>query len=389
MADLSTALMGIGAAFQGQAPQFLQQQQQRQAQERAQMLQNEDLAEKRKATLFKDAAIMRANPEMAGSILTDRKAQLQRLIDMNIPVDTRHTDQMLALYQSGDMGAFTSHLDNVINAGISTGILPKPEKPEEYTLAKGARRFRGGEEIASNVPVEPGYTQLTAEEVKELGLDPNKQYQKSPEGQITAIGGGGQVFNIGGEQLAPGQKKVDELYAEDYVQWKRVVQSQAMTNLASIGTVLGQIERGEKLSGPPVGMTPEFLRAIINPEATEALETVQGVVQQNLREILGGQFAQQEAAQLLNRAYNPSLPPESNARKLRKLYNQMEVAAKQRQAMADYFEKNGTLRGYTGETPTLSDFYTATSDTPVGEVLRGYKYLGGDPASPSSWEEVK
>ena len=76
MADLSTALMGIGAAFKGQAPQFLQQQQQRQAQERAQMLQNEDLAEKRRMTLFKDAAMMRANPEMAGSILQDRLAQI-------------------------------------------------------------------------------------------------------------------------------------------------------------------------------------------------------------------------------------------------------------------------------------------------------------------------
>ena len=132
MADLSTALMGIGAAFQGQAPQFLQQQQQRQAQERAQMLQNEDLAEKRKATLFKDAMMIRSNPQMAESILTDRKAQLQRLIDMNIPVDTRHTDQMLALYQSGDMNAFNKLLDNMVQAGISTGVLAAPAAPTAY-----------------------------------------------------------------------------------------------------------------------------------------------------------------------------------------------------------------------------------------------------------------
>ena len=389
MADLSTALMGIGAAFQGQAPQFLQQQQQRQAQERAQLLQNEQLAEQRKTTMFKDAMMMKANPQMAGSILADRKAQLQRFQDMGVPIDTRHTDEMLALYQSGDMNAFNKYLDNVVQAGVSTGVLPKPEKPEEYTLAKDARRFRGSQEIASNVPVEPGYTQLTAQEVKDLGLDETKQYQKSPEGQITAIGGGGQTFNIGGEAMSPGQKRVDELFAEDYVQWKRVGQSQAMSNLASIGTVLGQIERGEKLSGPPVGITPEFLRAIINPEATEALETVQGVVQQNLREILGGQFAQQEATQLLNRAYNPSLPPEANARKLKKLYLQMEVAAKQRQEMAKYFEEKGTLTGYTGEQPVMSDFWAATSDTPIGGELNGYRYLGGDPRIQSSWEEIK
>ena len=132
MADLSTALMGIGAAFQGQAPQFLQQQQQRQAQERAQLLQNEQLAEQRKTTMFKDAMMMKANPQMAGSILADRKAQLQRFQDMGVPIDTRHTDEMLALYQSGDMNAFNKYLDNVVQAGVSTGVLAAPAAPKAY-----------------------------------------------------------------------------------------------------------------------------------------------------------------------------------------------------------------------------------------------------------------
>ena len=132
MADLSTALMGIGAAFQGQAPQFLQQQQQRQAQERAQLLQNEQLAEQRKTTMFKDAMMMKANPQMAGSILADRKAQLQRFQQMGVPIDTRHTDEMLALYQSGDMNAFNKYLDNVVQAGISTGVLAAPAAPTAY-----------------------------------------------------------------------------------------------------------------------------------------------------------------------------------------------------------------------------------------------------------------
>jgi len=129
MADLSTALQGIGAAFQGQAPQFLQQQQQRQAQERAQMLQNEDLAEKRRMTLFKDAAMMRANPEMAGSILQDRLAQIQRFNDMGVPVDPRHTQEMMQLYQSGDMNAFSGYLDNVIRSGQSIGAIAQPAAP--------------------------------------------------------------------------------------------------------------------------------------------------------------------------------------------------------------------------------------------------------------------
>ncbi len=130
--DLSTALMGIGAAFKGESPQFLQQYQQRQAQERAQMLQNEQLAEQRKTTMFKDAMMMKSNPEMAGSILADRKAQLQRFQQMGVPIDTRHTDEMLALYQSGDMNAFNNYLNNVVQAGVSTGVLAAPAAPTAY-----------------------------------------------------------------------------------------------------------------------------------------------------------------------------------------------------------------------------------------------------------------
>jgi hypothetical protein len=339
-------------------------------------------------TLFKDAAMMKANPEMAGSILQDRLAQIQRFNDMGVPVDPKHTQEMMQLYQSGDMNAFSGYLDNVLESGYVTGALDRPPKPEEYTLAKGARRFSGSREIASNVPVEPGYTQLTTQEVKDLGLDETKQYQKSPQGQITAIGGGGQTFNIGGEELSPGLKKLDEIYAQEYYDW-RSQRSTALSNMASIGQVLGKLERGEKLSGPAIGMQPDFIRAIMNPEATQAIETVQSVVQQNLRQVLGGQFAQQEAAQLLSRAFNPTLAPEYNAERLRKLYAQMEIAAEQKDAMSEYFEKNGSLSGYTGEQPNITDFYVAMSKYDIGDISNGYRYLGGDDQIQSSWEEVK
>ena len=154
MADLSTALQGIGAAFQGQAPQFLQQQQQRQQMERAQMLQNEDLAEKRRMTLFKDAAMMRANPEMAGSILQDRLAQIQRFNDMGVPVDPKHTQEMMQLYQSGDMDAFGGYLDNVIRSGQSIGAIAQPAAPTSYDPGQMLRMPDGSFKA---VPVPEGY----------------------------------------------------------------------------------------------------------------------------------------------------------------------------------------------------------------------------------------
>ena len=130
------------------------------------------------------------------------------------------------------------------------------------------------------------------------------------------------------------------------------------------------------------------LLGIVNPDAENAKEMVQEVVQRNLKTILGAQFAQKEGEQLISRAYNPTLSPELNARRLRKLYQQMEIARQQREAMAAYFNKNYTLRGYEGPQPNISDFYTALSAFGVGEIKNGYKYLGGDSQKESSWEKV-
>ena len=82
-------------------------------------------------------------------------------------------------------------------------------------------------------------------------------------------------------------------------------------------------------------------------------------MQRNLRTILGGQFTAQEGERLIARAFNPKLPPEENAKRVRRLFLQMSSAAEQKQAMADYFDQFGTLRGYKGKMPSVDDFYRA------------------------------
>jgi hypothetical protein len=37
----------------------------------------------------------------------------------------------------------------------------------------------------------------------------------------------------------------------------------------------------------------------------------------------------------------------------------MSTAAEQKQAMVDYFDQNGTLRGFSGKMPSVQDFYRA------------------------------
>ena len=79
---------------------------------------------------------------------------------------------------------------------------------------------------------------------------------------------------------------------------------------------------------------------LTDPDAENAKEQVQELVQRNLRLVLGPQFTEKEGGQLISRAYNPMLSPKINAARLRKLFMQMESASNQRQAMAEHYEQN-------------------------------------------------
>ena len=46
------------------------------------------------------------------------------------------------------------------------------------------------------------------------------------------------------------------------------------------------------------------------------------------------------------------------------MFMQLETAASQKQAMVDYADKYGTLRGYTGPQPSINDFYEAIQERP-------------------------
>jgi hypothetical protein len=166
----------------------------------------------------------------------------------------------------------------------------------------------------------------------------------------------------GGLNLTPAQEAIDKKFADTYFDWQTGGGADTVANLAQVGTVLQRLESGQPLTGPMIGIQPDFVLALTNPNAAGAKEQVQEVVQRNLRVVLGAQFTEKEGNQLISRAYNPTLPPEQNAARLRKLFQQMALSAEQRQAMVQYYEQNGTLRGYKGKQPKISDFYKALEE---------------------------
>jgi hypothetical protein len=166
--------------------------------------------------------------------------------------------------------------------------------------------------------------------------------------------------NLNTGELSPGWEAVDKAFADKYLEYKTQGISDTRNQAAQIATVLGKFESGEDLTGPMYGYTPDFLKVLTNPEAADAQARVESVIQRSLRETLGAQFTEKEGERLISRAYDPKQPPEANAARLRALFKQIESAADAKAAQVQYFEENGTLRGYKGpEMPGLNDFYSA------------------------------
>lgn len=275
----------------------------------------------------------------------------------SIPMSAGMAGEVTTQTQMPDRSAIVSALlanQNVPLDMIGTAMDLMPEPEETYRQVPGSELGLTGEEAAA-------------------------LYNVGPDNKVTRIGGGGTSVTVnnvpepglGGnysQPVTPGQEALDKEYAKTYVEWTQGGDADAVSQISKIGEVANRLENiettGENLTGPGVGATPDAVNSIFNPAAINARETVEEVVQRNLRALLGAQFTAKEGEQLIARAFNPRLPEAENAARLRRLEAAMKAAAESKRAQAEYFETHGTLTGYQGKKWTLSDFEAAI-DSPA------------------------
>jgi len=155
------------------------------------------------------------------------------------------------------------------------------------------------------------------------------------------------------------QKAVDTAFGKDYADWVAAGgYTDTLKQLSQLDEAKDILTKsGGWASGPLVGAaTAAGVAPYILEDATRVKNRVDEVAQRNLRAILGGQFAEREGRELIARAFNPALSPEENISRINRMAQQIRDAAKAKQEASEYYEKNGTLRGWTGKLPTLSDF---------------------------------
>lgn len=146
-----------------------------------------------------------------------------------------------------------------------------------------------------------------------------------------------------------GIKAKDKDFAKIANKWESGGKTDTLKLINQLSKAVDALDSGRNLSGPVIGIMPDQFNAFFNPEAIDVREKVQEVVARNLKEILGGQFAQKEGENLLARAYNPKLEEAENRRRVQALLKQIQQAAIARDSMVKYFnQNNGSLVGYEG-----------------------------------------
>jgi hypothetical protein len=266
-----------------------------------------------------------------------------------------------------------------LGGGAPPAAAPPQVQPNAKPMPEGVGRFSPA--MGGEPPKQP----QTPREIFEA-LPPNKRAAAQVALARGDMEGFQKIIAEGAPNLAdnlsPGEKRVDQTFAKTYEDFilsggaadfdKNLAQLQKVEKNLSAGRKVGDTQntgKQQNLTGPLLGMTPDWIGAYVNPEAVDARQKVEEIVQRNLRIILGAQFTQKEGENLIARAYNPSLSEEKNAVRLRALISSMEKMKQAKMRATDYFEQNGTMKGFKGSTQFSVDVDTATG----GGTTDGFK----------------
>lgn len=153
---------------------------------------------------------------------------------------------------------------------------------------------------------------------------------------------------------SPFQKKADELFAQEFIDWEKGGLSTVNKNLKQLDTVEKLLEAGPNVSGPVVGLLPKVARDVIFPASGKAQDAIQDVVVASLRPILGAQFTAEEGKRVVANTFNERLDEKENLRRLKLLRETIKEQAIAKEQMIKWVREKGSLDGYTGPRPGAS-----------------------------------
>ena len=308
----------------------------------------EDAMAREKILKYKQEKEAEENMKNFAMGLGQRNPNATRTTQKSIPVDPKYLDSngnQIAPDYNAQTAVQEEYFDKVkyLDEALANGTIDLdtytkylPEAPESVVTAKGAvRTTPDGKVIVDNrEPVAPP-KQLTATEK----LD-----------------------------LTPAQLKEDETFGTAILEEdkKLLTYKKDEADLKDAMRVLGSGQGTGKWIGVKDALG---ILSFTDPQAKATYDRVTGIVQRTLRETLGAQFTEKEAALLIGRAYDTALSPQENAKRVSSLLAQITNINDARQSKVEYYRTNGTLKGY--QSPAINTSAQAIYDqyTPKDYVM--------------------
>ena len=308
----------------------------------------EDAMAREKILKYKEEKEAEENMKNFSMGLGQRNPNATRTTQKSIPVDPKYLDSngnQIAPDYNAQSAVQEEYFDKVkyLDEALANGTIDLdtyskylPEAPESVVTSKGAvRTTPDGKIIVDNrEPVAPP-KQLTATEK----LD-----------------------------LTPAQLKEDESFGTAILEEdkKLLTYKKDEADLKDAMRVLGSGQGTGKWIGVKDALG---ILSFTDPQAKATYDRVTGIVQRTLRETLGAQFTEKEAALLIGRAYDTALSPQENAKRVSSLLAQITNINDARQSKVDYYRTNGTLKGY--QSPAINTSAQAIYDqyTPKDYVM--------------------
>jgi hypothetical protein len=173
-------------------------------------------------------------------------------------------------------------------------------------------------------------------------------------------------------QLTPGEKSVDESVGKEVADTLTQGKLQdAQKQIQNLEFAIGNLKTKQGISGLVVGNIPDGAnRAMGNNVAVDTRQSIEDSVQRGLRAVLGAQFTEKEGERLIARAYDPSATQDENMRRVNLLLNSMKKAYSAKSEAISYFNKNGTMKGFEGQMPSMSSIETDSDPNAVQERVQ-------------------
>ncbi|MGV2141214.1 hypothetical protein ACQZ45_24825 [Agrobacterium sp. 16-2014-1-2a] len=156
-------------------------------------------------------------------------------------------------------------------------------------------------------------------------------------------------------ELTKGEEKRDEEFGKNYETTANDY-NRNQVQIAQLDETIRILETTPNASGNIVlENAPAFLKPYINTDGTIAREKTYEVVQGTLRQVLGAQFTEREGEMIMARAFNPNLPVDENVKRVRALAEMLKSNSQQNINKLNYFDQNGTLKGFRGNYLSADD----------------------------------